>query len=86
MIANTRTMRTFTGKGLLFTVGLATMTGWGFGVAAVTRGIAHSTGIAMNAYALFAAGMIAGPSLAAALVLYGLCRTYSNMNPIEDMP
>ena len=34
-----RTMLTFTGKGLLFTVGLVAMSAWGFAAAALTRGI-----------------------------------------------
>ena len=81
-----RTMLTFTGKGLLFAAGLMAMSTWGFAAAAVTRGISHWTGGAINAYMVFTAGMIAGPSLLAALVLYALCRTYRNMNPIEDIP
>ena len=81
-----RTMLTFTGKGLLFTVGLGAMSAWGFAAAALTRGISPWTGSAIDAYAVFTGGMIAGPSLLAALVLYGLCRTYRNMDPIEDIP
>ena len=30
--------------------------------------------------------MIAGPALLAMLVLFGLCRTYRVMDPIEDVP
>jgi hypothetical protein len=81
-----RTMLTFTGKGLLFAVALAAMSVWGFAAAALTRGVSHWTGATINAYTVFAGGMIAGPSLLAALVLYELCRTYRNMNPIEDIP
>jgi hypothetical protein len=81
-----RTMLTFTGKGLLFALGLAVMSGWGLAAAVLTRGIAHWTGIAINAYAVFTGGMIAGPSLLAALVLLILFQTYSNLNPIEDVP
>jgi hypothetical protein len=81
-----RTMLTFTGKGLLFAVGLVVMSGWGFAAAALTRGISHWTGSTFNAYAVFAGGMIAGPSLLAALVLFGLCRTYRHVDPIEDVP
>ncbi len=81
-----RTMLTFTGKGLLFAAGLAGMSTWGFTAAALTRGISHWTGSTIHAYTLFTCGMIAGPSLLAALVLYGLCRTYRSMNPIEDIP
>ncbi len=81
-----RTMLTFTGKGLLFTIGLVAMGVWGFAAAAATRGISAWTGGAVNAYAVFTGGMIAGPSVLAALILYGLCRTYRRMNPIEDVP
>ena len=81
-----RTMLTFTGKGLLFAVGLAAMAAWGFTAAALTHGISHSTGSNVNAYAVFAAGMIAGPSFLAVLVFCGLSRTYRNMDPSEDIP
>jgi len=81
-----RTMLTFTGKGLLFTVGLGAMAAWGIAAAALTRGLSACTGSAVNAYAVFAAGTIAGPAVLAALVLYLLCRTYRNMDPIEDVP
>ncbi|MEX2316515.1 MAG: hypothetical protein WD669_05145 [Pirellulales bacterium] len=81
-----RTMLTFTGKGLLFAAGLAAMAAWGFAAAALTRAIAAWIGHTIDAHAVFAAGMIAGPSLAATLVLYGLACTYRNMDPIEDVP
>ena len=81
-----RTMLTFTGKGLLFAIGLAVMSAWGFAAAAMTRGVFAWTGIAINAYAVFTAGMIVGPSLLAALTVYGLSRAYRNMDPIEDIP
>jgi hypothetical protein len=81
-----RTMLTFTGKGLLFAAGLAAMTAWGFTAAALTRGIFAWTESSVNAYAVFVAGMIAGLSILAALVLYGLSRTYRDMDPIEDIP
>jgi hypothetical protein len=68
-----RTMLTFTGKGLLFAVGLEAMSLWGFTAAALARGLAQSTGSAVNGYVVFAAGMIAGPLLLAALVLAALC-------------
>ncbi len=81
-----RTMLTFTAKGLLFVGGLAAMSTWGFAANPLTHGISHWTGIEINAYTVFTGGLIAGSSLLAALVLYGLCRTYRNMNPIEDIP
>ena len=81
-----RTMLTFTGKGLLFAIGLVAVSAWGFAAAALTHGISRESGGAVNAYTVFIGGLIAGPSLLAALVLYGLCRTYRHMNPIEDIP
>jgi len=81
-----RTMLVFTGKGLLFTVGLGAISAWGFAAAALTREISALTGRAINSYAVFSAGVIAGPSILAAIVLYGLYRTYRNMDPIEDIP
>ena len=81
-----RTMLTFTGKGLLFAIGLAATAGWGFAAAALSRGIADWTGGAINAYAVFTAGMMAGISILAALLFFGLCRAYRDLNPIEDMP
>ena len=81
-----RTMLTFTGKGLLFALGLAAMAAWGFTAAALSHGMSNWTGVNVNSYALLAVGMIAGPSLLAALVLYGLSRTYRDMDPIEDAP
>ncbi|MBI2825189.1 MAG: hypothetical protein HYX69_10935 [Planctomycetia bacterium] len=77
-----RTILTFTGKGLLFVVGLGAMSAWGFAAAA----LANWAGTAASAYTLFAAGMIAGPALLAVLVLYGLSWAYRDMNPIEDLP
>jgi hypothetical protein len=81
-----RTMLTFTGKGLLFVVGLVAMSAWGFATAALTSEISHWTGIAINASTVFIGGMIAGPSLLAALVLHVLCRTYRHMDPFEGIP
>jgi hypothetical protein len=81
-----RTMLTFTGKGLLFTLGLVVMSGWGFTAAALTRGISHWTGSIINAYAVFTAGLIAGACALAGAVLYGLGRTYRRLDPIEDVP
>lgn len=81
-----RTMLTFTGKGLLFALGLGAMTIWGFAAADLTRGLAHWTGFAINAFAVFTAGMIAGPSVLASLALYALRHTYHNLDPIEDIP
>ncbi len=81
-----RTMLTFTGKGLMFAVGTAAVSIWGFAAAALARVISHWIGSPISAYTVFADGMIAGSALLAALVLFGLCRTYRNMNPIEDVP
>jgi hypothetical protein len=79
-------MLTFTGKGLLFTAGLAALTTWGFTAATLTHNISAWTGWHIDAYAVFAAGTIAGPSLVAMLLLIALGRTYRGMDPIEDTP
>jgi hypothetical protein len=87
-----RTMLTFTGKGLLYAAGLAAMAAWGFTAATLTHTISAWTGTRIaagsyiNAYAVFAAGLIVGPTLLAGLVLFGLCRVYRSMDPIEDIP
>jgi hypothetical protein len=81
-----RTMLTFTGKGLLFTAGLVAVAAWGFSAAALTHFLTAWTGCHVDAYAVFAAGMIAGPAALALTVLGGLCRTYRNLDPIEDTP
>jgi hypothetical protein len=81
-----RTMLTFTGKGLLFTLGLVLMSLWGFAAANVARSIASWTSINIHAPAMFVLGMIAGSSALAALVLVGLSRTYGKLDPIEDIP
>jgi hypothetical protein len=81
-----RTMLTFTAKGLLFTAGLAAVAGWGFSAAALTHGLSAGTGWHIDAYAVFAAGMVAGPSLLALLLLVALSSTYRGMDPIEDSP
>jgi hypothetical protein len=78
-----RTMLTFTGKGLLFTVGLLLLTFWaGVALPPPSQGAGntnHETG-------LFVAGMIAGPALIAGFVLYALCRTYRHLDAVEDIP
>jgi len=81
-----RTMLTFTGKGLLFTAGLVALSGWVFAATALADGFSDWTSITINAAAVFVGGIIAGPSLLAALVLYGLCWAYRKMDPIEDVP
>jgi hypothetical protein len=81
-----RTLLTFTGKGLLFALGLGAMSVWGFGAAVLTREVARWTAIAMDPFAVFTAGMIAGPAVLTALVLCALSRTYRHMDPHEDIP
>jgi hypothetical protein len=81
-----RTMLTFTAKGLLFAGGMAAVSTWGFAATALARAIEGWTGAAVNTFAVFAAGMVVGPAMVAALVLRGLARIYRNMNPIEDVP
>jgi hypothetical protein len=81
-----RTMLTFTGKGLVFAVGLAAMSAWGLAAAALTSGISQQMASSVIAYTVFIGGLLAGLTLLASLVLFALCRTYRNLNPIEDIP
>ncbi len=81
-----RTMLTFTAKGLLFAGGVAAVSAWGFAATALARAIESRTGAAIDTFAVFAAGMVLGPSMLAWLVLGALARTYRNVNPIEDVP
>ena len=81
-----RTTLTFTGKGLLFVVGLAVVAGWGMAATALTRGLSEWGGSPMSAFAVFVGGLIGGLALLATLVLYGLCRTYRNLDPFADIP
>jgi hypothetical protein len=81
-----RTMLTFTGKGLLFTVGLCAMSAWGFGAGALARASSHWLGVDLNPFALFAAGLVVGLTLLAGLALHGVCRTYRRLDPVEDVP
>jgi hypothetical protein len=81
-----RTMLTFTGKGLLFASGLGAMTLWGFAAADLTRELSRLTGSTIDAFAVFTAGMIAGPCALTAMVLYALSRTYYRLDPAEDLP
>ena len=73
-----RTMLTFTGKGLLFAAGMAATWGWGLAASSLAARTSLLTGGLIDAPTLFLAGMIAGHSLLAALVLYALSRTYAN--------
>jgi len=81
-----RTMLTFTGKGLLFSLSLAAISGWGFAAAALTHRFAAWTGTSLDAFSVFSAGMVAGPAFLAAILLYALSRTYHRLDPIEDVP
>jgi hypothetical protein len=81
-----RMILTFTGKGLLFGVGLAVVSAWGSTAAAVARTIAYCTGCKIGTSTVFAGGLIAGPALLSWLVLLGLCRAYRDLSPIEDIP
>jgi len=81
-----RTMLTFTGKGLLFCAGMVAIAGWGLAAATVTSGISQWSGASISAVAVFIGGIVAGLSILAALMLYGLGRTYCQMDPIEAVP
>jgi hypothetical protein len=79
-------MLTFTGKGLLFALGLAAVAAWGYAAATLTSGISQQMESVIVTYSLFVGGIVAGSTILASLVLYALCRTYRNLNPIEDIP
>lgn len=81
-----RTMLTFTGKGLLFSLSLAAISGWGFAAAALTHRFAAWTGSSLDAFSVFSAGMVVGPAILAAILLNALSRTYHRLDPIEDVP
>lgn len=81
-----RTMLSFTAKGILFAFGLAAVAGWGLTAAALTTAVHKSTGIQVNAHALFAAGMVVSPTIIALLTVYTLCRTYEHLDAAEDVP
>jgi hypothetical protein len=81
-----RTMLTFTGKGLLFTVGLGLMAAWGFAAAHITRTISALSGLAVDAHVVFAAGMITGSLAAALTTLLALSHVYRRLDPVEDVP
>jgi hypothetical protein len=81
-----RTMLNFTGKGLLFTVGLIAVSAWGFAAADVAHAFSSLGGGTVSAASVFTAGMSVGPTLLAALVLCILCRTFRNLDAAEDIP
>jgi hypothetical protein len=81
-----RTMLTFTGKGLLFTIGLAAFSAWGLASTAVAQAISNSAGGFISGALLFVGGTISGLSLFAALVIVALSRRYGQMDVIEDVP
>ena len=81
-----RTMLTFTGKGLLFVLGLGAISAWGLGAASIARIWTNQTGAAVNGYALFSMGILLGMSMLAVGLVLALRRAYDRLNPIEDIP
>jgi hypothetical protein len=79
-----RTMLTFTAKGLLFAVALAAVAGWGFVAAAISQQVSAWTAVNLNAYGVFAAGLVVGPAVMAWLAMFGLCRAYGSLDAVED--
>jgi hypothetical protein len=79
-----RTMLTFTAKGLLFAVALAAVAGWGFVAAAISQQVSAWTAVNLNAYGVFAAGLVIGPAVMAWLAMFGLCRAYGSLDAVED--
>jgi hypothetical protein len=81
-----RTMLTFTGKGLLFTIGLAAMSAWGLASTAAAQTTSYWDEDLIIGPALFFGGTVGGLSLFAAIVIVALSKRYDNMDAIEDIP
>lgn len=81
-----RTMLTFTGKGILFTLGMVAIAGWGFSAATLTQSVSSSSEYDVSGVAVFVGGLALGFALLAAAVQWGLCRTYHHIDPIEGIP
>jgi hypothetical protein len=81
-----RTMLAFTGKGLLFTVGLSAFSVWGLASTEIAQRVSYWAGGFISGPLLFVGGTIGGLTLFASLVIGALSRRYGNMDVIEDVP
>ncbi|MEO2049107.1 MAG: hypothetical protein ABGX16_21315 [Pirellulales bacterium] len=81
-----RTMLTFTGKGLLFVLGLAMISVWGYGAALVARTLSSQFGVAHLGYTIFLAGLLVGTCLISWALVVALWHAYERLNPVEDIP
>lgn len=85
MIIFLRTILTFTGKGMLFALGLGLMSVWGIAAANLARAVA-AAGFSLNAHAVFVTGMFAGMAMLAALIVLSLYQAFHRIDPVEDIP
>jgi hypothetical protein len=81
-----RTMLTFTGKGLLFVLGLGMISTWGFGAALIARTFSNQLGTAHHGYVIFSAGLLLGLCLISWGLFIALRHAYERLNPVEDVP
>ena len=81
-----RTMLTFTGKGLLFVLGLALISAWGYGAALFARTLSSQLGIAHLGYVIFLLGLLMGTCLISWALVVALWHAYARLNPVEDLP
>jgi len=81
-----RTMLTFTGKGLLFVLGLGILTGWGMGAAQIAQSLSNHFGMAPQGYTIFSLGMLIGMCVCAGGLVFALQHIYQRLNPVEDIP
>jgi hypothetical protein len=81
-----RTMLTFTGTGLLFVLGLAMISVWGYGAALVARTLSIQLGVTHLGYAIFLAGLLVGTCLVSWALVVALGHAYARLNPVEDIP
>ena len=81
-----RTMLTFTGKGLLFVLGLGTISVWGYGAARIAQPLSSQLDAAAHGYTLFAAGLLLGMCLVSWGLVFALQHAYERLNPVEDIP
>jgi hypothetical protein len=81
-----RTMLTFTGKGLLFVLGLGMISVWGYGAARIAQALSSQLGTATDGYSLFAAGLMLGMCMISCSLVFALQHAYDRLNPVEDIP
>jgi hypothetical protein len=79
-----RTTLTFTAKGLLFTLALAGILGWGFVAAKIATFVTELSGVAVPGYAVFLSGMVGALCGCCVLTILLLASAYQQFDPCED--